>query len=59
MRRAYPATGVVVLGRYDDLEFALALLEDGSCGRAYPLRERMADPAVLVEAVREVARGGA
>ncbi|GAB3600237.1 response regulator transcription factor [Kineococcus gypseus] len=57
-RRAHPATGVVVLSQYDDPEFALALLEDGSRGRAYLLKERMSDPEVLLEAVRATARGG-
>ena len=35
----------MVLSQYDDPEFALALLEDGSRGRAYLLKERMSDPA--------------
>ena len=58
MRAAHPATGVVVLSQYDDPEFALALLEDGSRGRGYLLKERMSDPTVLVAALLEVARGG-
>ena len=39
-------------------QFALALLGDGSRGRAYLLKERMSDPGQLVGALREVARGG-
>jgi DNA-binding NarL/FixJ family response regulator len=31
---------------------------DGSAGRAYLLKERLGDPAQLVEAIREVAAGG-
>jgi DNA-binding NarL/FixJ family response regulator len=58
MRRAHPATAVVVLSQYDDPEFALALLEDGSRARAYLLKERMSDPTVLVNAIRTTARGG-
>jgi DNA-binding NarL/FixJ family response regulator len=58
LRRTHPDVGVVVLSQYDDPEFALALLEDGSRGRAYLLKERMSDPAQLVGAIIEVARGG-
>jgi DNA-binding NarL/FixJ family response regulator len=57
-RRTHPALGVVVISQYDDPEFALALLEDGSRARAYLLKERMSDPAQLVSAVVEVSRGG-
>lgn len=57
-RRTHPSTGVVVISQYDDPEFALALLEDGSRARAYLLKERMSDPAQLVSAVVEVSRGG-
>jgi DNA-binding NarL/FixJ family response regulator len=57
-RQSHPALGVVVVSQYDDPEFALALLEEGSRARAYLLKERMSDPAQLVSAVREVARGG-
>ena len=58
LRRSHPRTGVVVLSQYDDPEFALAVLEDGSQGRAYLLKERMSDPGQLVGAIVEVARGG-
>jgi len=57
LRRSHPATGVVVLSQYDDPEFALALLDRGSEGRAYLLKERMSDPEQLVAAVRAVAEG--
>lgn len=57
-RRTHPSTGVVVLSQYDDPEFALALLKEGSRGRAYLLKERMSDPAELVAAVTAVAAGG-
>src|SRR6266851_1560885 len=39
-------------------EYALEFLRDGSAGRAYLLKERLGDPAQLVEAIREVAAGG-
>ena len=34
LRVSRPEVGVVILSQYDDPEFALALLEDGSRGRA-------------------------
>ena len=58
LRRSHPAVGVVVLSQYDDPEFALALLDEGSRGRGYLLKERMSDPAQIVSAILEVARGG-
>jgi DNA-binding NarL/FixJ family response regulator len=50
--------GVVVLSQYDDPMYAVSLLEAGSGGRAYLLKERVSEPAQLVAAIREVARGG-
>jgi DNA-binding NarL/FixJ family response regulator len=58
IRRRHPGVGVVVLSQYDDPEFALALLDDGSTGRGYLLKERMSDPAQLIAAIADVARGG-
>ncbi len=58
LRRNHPRVGVVVLSQYDDPEFAIALLEEGSRGRAYLLKERMSDPQQLITAVLEVSRGG-
>jgi DNA-binding NarL/FixJ family response regulator len=57
LRRTHPETGVVVLSQYDDPEFALALLDHGSEGRAYLLKERMSNPEQLVSALRAVAEG--
>ena len=47
-----------MLSQYDDPAYALALLESGSEGRAYLLKERVHDGGQLVAAVEEVARGG-
>jgi DNA-binding NarL/FixJ family response regulator len=58
LRDTYPDVGVVVLSQYDDPAYALALLESGSEGRAYLLKERIHERAQLVAAVEEVARGG-
>ena len=59
LRETSPATGVVVLSQYANPEYALALLEQGSRGRAYLLKERVSDVEELLRAIREVARGGA
>jgi DNA-binding NarL/FixJ family response regulator len=53
-----PDTGVVVLSQYSEPAYALALLSDGSAGRAYLLKERVAGVEDLVHAVTEVAGGG-
>lgn len=58
LRRSDPAIGVVVLSQYDDPVHAVALLEDGVAGRAYLLKERVALPGELADAVRAVAAGG-
>jgi DNA-binding NarL/FixJ family response regulator len=58
LRQGSPETGVVVLSSRDDPQHALDLLEHGSSGRAYLLKERVAEPGQLINAVMEVARGG-
>ncbi|HEX4214398.1 MAG TPA: response regulator transcription factor [Candidatus Dormibacteraeota bacterium] len=58
LRTSSPGTGVVVLSQFVEPEYALTLLEKGAAGRAYLLKERVADVAQLVNAVKEVARGG-
>jgi len=58
LRRTHPATGVIVLSQYSDIRYGLGLLEQGAEGRAYLLKERIADPAELRTAIEVVARGG-
>ncbi|HEY8841737.1 MAG TPA: response regulator transcription factor [Candidatus Dormibacteraeota bacterium] len=58
LRSSAPSVGVVVLSQYADAEYALALLDKGAAGRAYLLKERVSDLDQLVNAIREVARGG-
>jgi DNA-binding NarL/FixJ family response regulator len=58
IRAENPGLGVVILSQHADPEYALEFLRDGSAGRAYLLKERLGDPALLVEAIREVAAGG-
>jgi DNA-binding NarL/FixJ family response regulator len=58
LRQHQPEAGVVVLSQYTTPAYALALLEEGSAGRAYLLKERVATVDELAEAIRTVARGG-
>jgi DNA-binding NarL/FixJ family response regulator len=58
LRDSRPEVGVVVLSQHDDPAYALALLETGSEGRAYLLKERVHDGGQLIAAVEEVSRGG-
>jgi CheY-like chemotaxis protein len=52
-----PDVGVVVLSQFTAPSYAMALLEDGSAGRAYLLKERGAGVDELVSAIRTVANG--
>jgi DNA-binding NarL/FixJ family response regulator len=58
LREQHPEIGVVVLSNYAEPAYALALLESGSEGRAYLLKERVHDRAQLVAAIESVAAGG-
>ncbi len=58
LRQTHPNVGVVVLSQYATASYALALLEGGSAGRAYLLKERVQDLDQLVAAIRTVAKGG-
>ena len=58
LREHRPEVGVVVLSQYTAPGYAVALLEHGSAGRAYLLKERVASVEELVRAIRAVARGG-
>jgi DNA-binding NarL/FixJ family response regulator len=58
LRDTHPGMGVVVVSQYATPQYALALLEHGSDGRAYLLKERLSDRAQLVAALRAVADGG-
>jgi DNA-binding NarL/FixJ family response regulator len=57
-RETRPELGVVVLSTYAQPSYALALLEGGSAGRAYLLKERVDDIDQLAAAIRAVAEGG-
>jgi DNA-binding NarL/FixJ family response regulator len=57
LRRSYPEIGVVVLSQFADPTYALELLEAGSAGRAYLLKERVSEPDELISAIHAVVRG--
>ena len=56
LREHQPEVGVVVLSQYTAPAYALALLETGSAGRAYLLKERVAGVDELAQAIRTVAQ---
>ena len=58
LRSTHPDMGVLVLSQYSEPSYALTLLEAGSDGRGYLLKERVHDRAQLVSAVGTVAEGG-
>ena len=58
LRESDPQIGIVVLSQYADPSYMLALLESGSAGRAYLLKERISDAGQLVSAIEAVASGG-
>jgi DNA-binding NarL/FixJ family response regulator len=58
LRDSHPRIGVVVLSQFSDPTYALSLLDRGSDGRAYLLKERVHNRAELMNAIRAVADGG-
>ena len=58
LRETHPTVGVVVLSQYAEPVYALALLESGSDGRAYLLKERLHDRSQLLSVLETVAEGG-
>ena len=57
LRVSDPDVGVVVLSKFADATYALELLESGSAGRAYLLKERVSSPEDLASAIEAVVRG--
>jgi DNA-binding NarL/FixJ family response regulator len=58
LRETHPEMGVVVLSQYAEPAYAIRLLEQGTGGRAYLLKERIRDKEELIAAIRTVASGG-
>ncbi len=57
-RRRYPTMGVVLLSQYAEASYVRTLLVEGTQGRGYLLKERVADLDDLLAAIRAVAAGG-
>jgi DNA-binding NarL/FixJ family response regulator len=58
LRDTHPDIGVVVLSQYAEPAYALSLLQHGTGGRAYLLKERIRNKEQLIDAIQAVARGG-
>ena len=58
IRERFPSVGVLVLSQYVETQHAVRLLEDGSGGVGYLLKDRVGDIAELTDAVARVASGG-
>ncbi len=57
IRQRHSTVGVVVLSQHADAAYAFALLEHGTAGLAYLLKERVTDRAELIRALRETIAG--
>jgi len=53
-----PEIGVVVLSQYLEASFAMRLLQEGTAGRGYLLKDRVGDLDAFAESIRRVAEGG-
>src|SRR6266536_16581 len=58
VRKRHPGTGIVVLSQYEDPEYAVSLLAQGSAGYGYLLKDHVAEGSQLADAIRAVATGG-
>ncbi len=58
IRAADDGIGVIVLSQFLDARYAMGLVADGADGVGYLLKEKVADPELLVDAVQRVAAGG-
>ena len=58
LRETHPGVGVVVLSAYCEPEYALELLDGGSEGRAYLLKDRLHSRPQLLTTIETVATGG-
>jgi DNA-binding NarL/FixJ family response regulator len=58
IRERHPGMGVVVLSQHTDPSYVLALLDSGTDGRSYLLKDRVHKRGELVSAIHAVAGGG-
>ena len=57
IRELHPEVGVLVLSQYVEPGFAMRLLEETPERSGYLLKDRVSDPAILVDALRRLAEG--
>jgi DNA-binding NarL/FixJ family response regulator len=58
IRRRWPSVGILVLSQYVEEQYATELLAGDPSGLGYLLKDRVADVAEFLTAVRRVAAGG-
>jgi DNA-binding NarL/FixJ family response regulator len=58
IRREWPGTAILVFSQYVEQVFAAELLATGTVGLGYLLKDRVADVAEFVDAVRRISTGG-
>lgn len=58
LRATAPDVGVLVLSQYVETRHAIRLIQSGTDGVGYLLKERVGDLAELIDAVRRVGSGG-
>ena len=58
IREELPQIGVLILSQYVEEHYALQLLENGTEGVGYLLKDRVAEVDRFIDAVRSVGRGG-
>jgi DNA-binding NarL/FixJ family response regulator len=58
LRESHPDIGVVVVSQYAEPSYVLDLLDSGSDGRGYLLKERVHRRSELLAAIENVAQGG-
>ena len=58
LRSSAPEVGVLVLSQYVETRHAIRLIQAGTDGVGYLLKERVGDLAELIDAVRRVGSGG-
>jgi len=58
LRQSNPQVGVIVLTQYIEAAYAVSLMDGGTEGRAYLLKDRIRDRTELLRAISAVASGG-
>ena len=58
LRTTHPRVGVIVMSAYADPAYALALLQSGSEGRGYILKDRLHSRSQLLATIEAVSDGG-